>query len=254
MFRLSPYAIGIYQQCPCRYKYQYIDKLIQRYRKPWPWLTMGNNVHATLADFLRIVPVEKRTIETIENLLRKTWRQNRKGFADSEEERQWGERALAQLRWFVSTQKVDVQPFLLEKFHEAPVTNNLILNGRIDRIDQMDDGGLHVIDYKTGSMPEKVDIFQLLLYVLILSRTLSYPVSKASYLYLADGAWHTFSITEGDVQDARDRVLAIAEEIKQERKYPQVTGPLCRFCDFLEICDAGRAAQPVLVDIESFDF
>ncbi len=217
MLKLSPYAIGIYRQCPRRYKYHYVDRLIREYRKPWPWLTMGENVHSTLADFLGIIPEEERTIETIEYLLRKKWRQSRQGFANREEEREWGEKALAQLRWFVNTQRIDVQPFLLERFHEAPITEDLILNGKIDRIDQIDDGSLHVIDYKTGSMAEKIDTFQLLVYALILSRTLSYPVSKASYLYLADSVWHTFSIAEGDVQDARDKVLEIAQEVAQER-------------------------------------
>lgn len=253
VFKLSPYSIGIYQQCPRRYKHHYVDGLIRQYRKPWPWLTLGQNVHDTLADFLRIIPNEKRTTETIENLLRNKWRQNREGFANGEEERQWGEKALAQLRLFVNTQKVDVQPFLLEKFHEAPVTKDLIINGRIDRIDRVDNGSLHIIDYKTGNMPEKVDSFQLLLYVLILSRTLSYPVSKASYLYLVDGVWHTFSIAESDMQDAQNKILGIAREIELERDYPEVAGSLCRLCDFLEICGAGREFQPTTTDIEPVD-
>jgi len=214
---------------------------------------MGENVHAALSDFLGIVPEEERTVETIEYLLRKKWRQSRQGFANREEEQEWGEKALAQLRWFANTQRIDVQPFLLEKFHEAPIAEKLILNGRIDRIDQIDDGSLHVIDYKTGNMPAKVDRFQLLLYALILSRTLTYPVSKVSYLYLADSVWHTFSIAEGDVQEAQDKVLEIAREIELERDYPEVAGPLCQFCDFLEICDEGRQFQPTTTGVEPVD-
>lgn len=253
MLRLSPYSIGMYQRCPRRYKYHYVDGLIQRYRKRWAWLTMGDNVHAALAEFLGVVPEENRSVETLENLLRKKWRQNRQGFANREDERQWGERALAQLRWFVNTQRIDVRPFMLERFLEAPVTEDLILNGRIDRIDQIGDGSLHVIDYKTGTMPEKVGSFQLLLYVLILSRTLTYPVSSASYLYLSDGVWHTFPIANDDMKEALNHVIEIAKEIEQESEYPEVVCPLCQFCDFLEICDAGRQFEPAALDIEPVD-
>jgi len=214
---------------------------------------MGGNVHSTLADFLGVIPREERTVATIENLLRQKWRENRQGFANREEEQQWGERALAQLRWFVNTQVIDVRPLLLERFHEAPVSQDIVLNGRIDRIDQTGDGSLHVIDYKTGKTPEKVDDFQLLVYALILSRTLTYPVSEASYLYLADGVWHTVSIATADVQEARGKVLEIAREIGLERDYAEVAGPLCQFCDFLEICDAGREVQPTTTDTEPVD-
>ena len=76
---------------------------------------MGVHAHSTLADFLGIIPREKKAIDTIENLLRQKWRRNRRGFTDREEERRWGEKTLAQLRHFVNTQIVDVQPLLLEK-------------------------------------------------------------------------------------------------------------------------------------------
>jgi len=206
---------------------------------------MGQNVHSILADFLGTIPIEKRTIEMAEDLLCEIWKENREGFDSEEEERQWKEKALAQLRLFVKTQRIDARPLMLERFHEAPITEALILNGKIDRIDRVDDGSIHIIDYKTGNVPEKVDSFQLFLYVLILSRTLTYPVSKASYLYLADSVWHTFSITDDDMQKARSRVLEVAGQIKHEKEYPEVVGSLCQFCDFLEICEAGKQSQPI---------
>ena len=41
---------------------------------------------------------------------------------------------------------------------EAPVSENLTLNGRIDRIDRVEDGSLRIIGYKTGKIPEQVDL------------------------------------------------------------------------------------------------
>ena len=206
---------------------------------------MGQHVHATLADFLSIVPIENRTQETVEKLLNEKWAENREGFKDSEEEKKWRGKALDQLRSFVKTQRVDIKPLKVEGFHEAPITEDLILMGKIDRFDLLDNGSIHIIDYKTGNVPEKQDDFQLLLYVLILSRTLTYSVSKVSYLYLADGVWHTFTITDDAIQDAKSKALEVAKQINQERDYPEVAGPLCKFCDFLEICDVGKQSQPI---------
>ena len=254
MLKISPFALSMFNQCPRQYKFRYIDGLARQYRKPWPWLTMGDNIHAALKDFLS-APVEHRTQETIETLLRKKWQRNRQGFADEEEEKRWGERALAQVRWFAQTQEVGLTPFLLEKWHEAPIREgHITLGGRIDRIDRLADGSVHVIDYKTGRMPENIDTFQLLLYVLILLKTLPYPILKASYLYLASGKWHTIEPNKYDLQQAMERFLEMVYEIETEREYPERVSSLCTFCDFLEICGMGQEAGLTAPDREPVDF
>ncbi len=48
---------------------------------------------------------------------------------------------------------------------------------------------------------------------------------------------------------ALGKVLEVARAIEGETEYPEMVGPLCKFCDFLEICDAGRELQPVPTDI-----
>ena len=97
-------------------------------------------------------------------------------------------------------------------------------------------GGLHVIDYKTGKVPENPDTFQLLQYAVILARTLTYPVTQASYLYLEGGEWRTFTIDPDDVRKTRGAVLVIAGRIARETEYREVVGSLCKYCDFLAGC------------------
>ena len=75
---------------------------------------------------------------------------------------------------------------------------------------------------------------------MILARTLTHPVTQASYLYLEDGEWRTFSIDPDGIRKTRGAVPAIAGRIEGETEYREVVGTLCKYCDFLEICEAGR--------------
>ena len=72
--RLSPSSIGVFQLCRQQYKFLYLDKLGDQYRRAKPFFTMVNHVHAILKDFFTITPVERRTVDTIARLLQKNWR------------------------------------------------------------------------------------------------------------------------------------------------------------------------------------
>ena len=157
VLRLSPSKVSIFERCPRLYKFIYLDKLSHKYKKPKPYLTMSNHIHETLKDFFSIVPVRMRSAATIEIILKEKWQRYNFGFSDSEDERRWLEKALAELKTFVLTQDVRIDPYLLEKSLEVEITPWLTLAARVDRVDKMSDGRLHVIDYKTGARPEGTD-------------------------------------------------------------------------------------------------
>ena len=142
----------MFQQCPRLYKFHYIDDLKDFYRKPRPYLTMGDHVHAVLKEF-SVVPVSERNMPKLEDLLREKWRHNRQGFNDIQDEKNWGEKALNQLRWFAQSQDLSVIPLRVEDFHKIELSTSITLVGKIDRVDQESDGDLHIIDYKTGKIP-----------------------------------------------------------------------------------------------------
>jgi putative RecB family exonuclease len=215
---------------------------------------MGDHVHAALKDFLSSVPVEERTASRLEDLLREKWRRYRKGFADVEEERLWGERALDQLRWFAGSQDLSVTPIMVEDYHTAELSPKVTLIGRIDRVDREPGGGLHIIDYKTGKIPQEMDNTQLRIYALILSRTQDVPVARASYLYLDAGELHTLYPTPDHLEEAADYVIAAVDRILAEREYPAIVQGHCRTCDFLEICPSREEAMRLARDSEEPDF
>lgn len=243
---LSPSSHVMFRQCRQLYKFVKIDNLADQYCQPRPYFTMANHVHATLRDFLSLVPLHLRTVETIEKLLRRNWRRYRVGFRDEKDESRWAEKALSQVRSFVASFDVSVRPYLAEKLLEAEITPGLILRGRLDRVDRQDDDSLHVIDYKTGNMPGEMDWTQLRWHALLLSRRSPYPVRRLSFLYLRPMALVSIDIEDDDLQHIHWDVLTAARAIRREKLFAPTPGPWCRGCDFAVICPKGAevAGQP----------
>jgi putative RecB family exonuclease len=254
MFEASPFSLNMFQQCPRQYKFQYIDHLGDIYRKARPYFTMGDHIHAALKDFLSVVPVTERNLPKLENLLREKWRRNRKGFNDKDDEKKWGEKALNQLRWFAQNQDMSINPFMIEKNHRVELTDTIILKGRIDRVDRELDGGLHIIDYKTGKMPSEINNLQLHIYALILSKQQHSPLKKASYLYLGVGKWQTIDLSEQDLAQATSYVIDMVDKICREKEYPAIPNIFCWNCDFLEICPRKEEAAKFGPKEDDLDF
>ncbi len=254
MFEASPFSLNMFQQCPRQYKFQYIDHLGDIYRKARPYFTMGDHVHAALKDFLSIVPVSERNSLKLEDLLRVKWRRNRKGFNNKEDEKRWGEKALNQLRWFARNVDISVNPFMIENNHRVELTDDILLKGRIDRVDKEADGALHIVDYKTGKMPAEINQLQLHIYALILTKKQDLPVKKASYLYLEAGRFQTIELGVEDFAQATSYVIDLVEKIRREKEYPAAPNVYCWNCDFLEICPSKEEAAKFAPREDDLDF
>ncbi len=244
LLRLSPTSILTFRQCRQRYKFLYIDKLGDKYGRPRPYFTMANHVHATLKDFLSLKPIALRTPTAIEKLLQRNWRRYRIGFRNEDDEKKWAEKALAQLRAFVTNHDVSMEPVMMEKPVKVEITPGLVLNGRIDRVDRESDGSLHIIDYKTGNMPQETDWTQLELYAFITSKRLPWPVSKVSHLYLGPSLMQSTRISMEQLRHVHWTVLNSAKAIRRERKFRPSPGLWCDYCDFISICPRKTEAQP----------
>lgn len=236
--RLSPTAVSAFHQCPQLYKFLYVDKLGDQYSRPKPYFTMGNHVHATLRDLLRLWPPERRTAQAAQKLLEKNWRRYRTGFKDSQDEQRWAEKAREQLKAFVEGHDLSARPVMLEEALEARITPGLVLRGRVDRVDREPDGSLHIVDYKTGKMPAEADWLQLELHALALSlsRRSAPPVRRLSYLYLGPSELVSTALSPGSLEQVQWDLLGTARSIRQERRFRPRRGPWCKGCDFRPIC------------------
>ncbi len=234
--RLSPSRIGVFRQCRQQYKFLYIDKLGDQYRRAKPFFTMANHVHATLKDFFTIIPVESRTTETITRLLQKNWRRYQVGFRNAEDEKRWQEKALKQLSTYVQSTDITIEPLTTEWTFETVVTPGVVLNGRIDRIDRQSDGTLHIIDYKTGITPQEMEWRQVRLNALAAEQNLHLTVSKISYLYLGSCTLASSMLSPDDINRTNWELLQVVRAMRKEKHYLPMVGKWCSGCDFRSIC------------------
>lgn len=247
MFRASPFKLNMFELCPQQYKFTYIDHLDKEHKTPKPYLTMGAHVHNALHDFYQQLEAEDRNYEQLEKILRRRWVENRQGFSSREDEALWGVKALNMLRLFVHRMDLSVTPTLLEDYYDVELDPTLKILGRIDRADELEDGTLHVIDYKTGKYNEdEVSEIQLILYSLIVSANTKKTVSKASYLYLPTWQWHTIEVGQEEADEAVNIVREQVEKIIAEKEFAPQPNQYCKNCDFLSICPARPQIEVML--------
>jgi RecB family exonuclease len=212
---------------------------------------MANNVHSALKEFFLIPRLEERTLDRLENILRTVWQNNlqrKEVFPTALEERKWGLKALAMLRKFFLSFDCQVRPFALEEFCQVEIEKNLILWGKVDRVDLTPRGGMCIIDYKTGQPPKDEEAFlaqdfQLGMYGLILKNYFQREVERILYLFLEEGKEVGISPSEEYLGEILEKVKLIVKNIRQDEVYFPTPGPFCKICDFLENCEAGREEE-----------
>lgn len=126
-------------------------------------------------------------------------------------------------------------------FLEQPFTlkiGDVVLKGRIDRIDRCE-GGIEIIDYKTGTPKEKLskeEKEQLYLYQIAAKDVLGLNPVKLTFHYLKDNSRVSFIAEDDELIELRESVVSRVRSIRQG-VYPPTPGFHCQFCDFADICE-----------------
>ena len=236
MFRLSQAALKTYAECPKRYQFMYIDQLGDKFKKVEPQFVMGQHVHNTLKKLLAEVPENDRTRAKAHELLRQVWRGNRTGFSGRDEEVRYGTQALSMIDTFLSS-LIKPQVLHLEHTIQFLVTPDIMVSGRVDRLDQDSSGAVHLIDYKTGVYnPSYVDKSQLAIYSVLVRKGMELPLVSASYWYLDTNQFESFYPTETDLDAIVDDVKRVAERIRNDKTYPALPSHVWKWCQFIAIC------------------
>ena len=156
---LSASDIDLYRTCPLKYKFARVFAIPQ---EPTINQRFGILIHQVLERFhseqLRADALAAASgaqpaspggsLDRLLALFEAGWR--RTGFGSSDDELQYRDRAVAALaRYHEYHQRSESRPVWLERGFAFAIGSHQ-LRGRVDRVDQLPDGGYELIDYKTG--------------------------------------------------------------------------------------------------------
>ncbi len=221
---VSHSSIGDFLRCPRAYYLRAVykdPKTGHKITEVKPSLSLGQVVHDVIEE-ISFLPSQERLSIPLVKRLDAHWKKveaKKGGFKSLEEEREFRQRAKDMLSFLeknpgpllkkaIKIKSEDGLPYfwLSEK-------DNIILCGKIDWIEYLDDGSVHIIDFKTGKNEEKEDSLQLPIYCLLASNTQKRKVSKASYWYLGN-AQKPVSKPLPDLNDAYEKVYEVAKRMK----------------------------------------
>ena len=246
-----------FRKCPLQYKFAYILKIPVRGKGTF---SFGKSIHLTIEKFSNLFlerqnkyqknlfggkKVKDKKIISFEELLKiykKEWIDD------------WYEDKTQKERYLKEGKKI-LKLFYEDFFKNPPRIANLngknaveigfklelegnILSGKIDRIDQLEDG-VRIIDYKTGeNVPKKIDWekkMQLLIYQIAAEDFFRVKPIELTYHYLKENKKLSFLGSEEEKEKVISLILKEINKIK-EKNFQPTPGWNCKSCDFKEIC------------------
>ncbi|MBL7159909.1 ATP-dependent helicase, partial [Candidatus Microgenomates bacterium] len=236
---LSFSQINTFNTCPLQYRYRYIQKIPVA---PSAAQSFGISIHKTLNDFYQKVkksekPEEKELIEILKN----NWLPL--GYASKAHEQKIKIEAERMLKSFYSQINWKIIPKSLEQLFAIRISSRLKIGGRIDRVDEKD-GGLEIIDYKTGKVMKQKDVdqsLQMTVYALAAADKGIYGKDPKdivlTFHFLDTGEKISTKRTKDQLDQAKKELIEKAKEIASSKFKPK-SSRLCNFCDYKLICEA----------------
>lgn len=247
--KFSPSKLGVYQNCPKRYQFRYVDK-ISRSRKT-PETVLGVAVHAAFEELYgRVTGGQTPSVADVlgwyESAFAEGWDETVVEKDDRFSKDDWRKVGVSCVELYCAAHA----PFTadrtvaVEKRVGFPIMvdgNEYRIEGFVDRLALAPDGAFEIVDYKTAkSLPnqEHADSdWQLALYELAVRR--EWPDAKEVRL-----KWHYVrhgkTLVSVRSPEARERLLAEATAliaaIKRDHSFKTNKTALCDWCEYKDLC------------------
>jgi putative RecB family exonuclease len=243
---LSPSKITSFTNCPLAFRFSVVEHLPE---PPSPAALKGTLVHRALELLFAEHRRGARSLAAAQASLDRAWRELSDG--DELEELKLDE---AETAVFIADARELVRRYFeLEDPDgvnavglELQVSTNIdgvTVRGIIDRLDELEDGSLVVVDYKTGRAPRneqaKSRLSGVQMYALMCEAEGRGRPAVVRLLYLRDRIVISAAPTDQAMRGIRQRALgvwsAIERACREDDFRPNPSG-LCRFCAFQAYC------------------
>ncbi|MBI5076977.1 ATP-dependent helicase [Candidatus Falkowbacteria bacterium] len=251
--RFSFSQMQMYESCPLRYKFAHILHIPIAGNFHF---SFGNSMHETLRRFVNLYNEEagaqlglfgktsgqEKKVPELERLFaiyEQSWIPD---WYESEKQKQMfyqkGKESLKKFHQQFENEKPNV------KFIEHPFNlkiGDYTFAGRIDRIDELENRQVEIIDYKTGEAKgdnlAAEDKRQLLLYQIAVEELLRLNLNRLFYYYLDAGVKIPFIGEEADKKSLKERFVQNVKKIENNEFAPTPAEFICRYCEFRGICE-----------------
>jgi putative RecB family exonuclease len=239
---LSPTKFTTYLACRVKFRWTYVDSRGKWYLRAKSYYSFGTTLHNVLQRFHDANDQGVTTTDEVMAAYEENWIDA--GFSSAEEMAEaYGEGKLMLTRHVEEThrRKLSSKTLFVERQLRADL-GPFVLIGRIDRVDEHEDGTLEIIDYKSGRhdvSPEDVaeDIAMGCYQLLLREKYPDRPV-KATIIALRTGAEASFVLGETELEQFRSDILLLGQQILSDEFHgflPEFK-PICKRCDFVPLC------------------
>lgn len=251
--------MSLYEECPLKYKFKYIDKLKE---EPKFYFAFGSAIHAALEFLYSVQAPPFPTIEEVHAAFRRDWNAKsylEKGYRTQARSDADYEKGLLMLTAYYEHNRARfAPPFLLEYSTDVAV-DGLKVRIIADKIEYSGGGRVLVTDYKTGK-DVKREPAQLYMYQKITEldpqlkekiaerfgqRVSEVRIDRMLYYHVPTNKEYFFERADDrEIGGFWERVLGVADSIRGLKFDPTPGERQCHWCDFKSLCPAFFGGHP----------